>query len=62
MWAIGIDIIIITCDCFQPVAQETFISEVEIIRSEMESQEVVVEGEYASEQTMTEWGFSEYLV
>ena len=42
-------------------AKATFISEVEVIRSEMLESEVVVEGEYASVETMRSWGFSECL-
>ena len=41
------------------VIKDTFISEVEFMRSEMLESEVVIEGEYASVQTMREWGFSE---
>lgn len=49
-----------TCNLLLP--QETFVSEVEILRSEMESSEVVVEGEFASESQMEEWNFSEHSV
>lgn len=43
-------------------AKETFITEVYVIREEMKSSEVVVEGEFASEETMSEqWGWSEIL-
>ena len=41
--------------------QATFIAEVEVIRSEMLEHEVTVEGEFASEALMYEWGFSENL-
>lgn len=44
------------------LAKETFICEVEVLRSEMESSELVIEGEFASEADMADWGFSEYLV
>jgi len=37
------------------------VSEVEVLRSEMESTEVTIEGEFAAQSTMEEWGFSEYL-
>ncbi len=40
-------------------AKETFICEVEVLKSEMTACEVVVEGEFASEATMEEWGWSE---
>ena len=43
------------------IAEETFISEVEILREEMRETEVVVEGQFASEADMVEWGFSEYF-
>ena len=42
-------------------AQETFIAEVEVLRSEMMSCKLVVEGEFVSTEKMEEWGFSEYL-
>ena len=44
----------------QPKA--TFISEVEVIRAEMLENEVVIEGEYASSETMRSWGFSELFI
>ncbi|CAE7439817.1 unnamed protein product [Symbiodinium sp. CCMP2592] len=37
----------------------TFVSEVEVIRAEMLENEVIIEGEYASSETMRSWGFSE---
>jgi len=41
-------------------SQETFICEVEVLKSEMTSCEVTVEGEFVSEATMQdEWGWSE---
>ena len=36
-------------------------SEVEVLREEMKETEVVVEGEFATESKMAEWGFSEYF-
>lgn len=39
--------------------KETFIAEVEIIKSEMESSEVNVEGQYMSQAKMEEEGYSE---
>lgn len=42
-------------------AQETFINEVEIIRSELESAELVIEGQFVSVATMEEWGRTEYF-
>lgn len=42
--------------------KETFVIEVEIIKSEMESSEVVVEGEYMSTEKMEELGYSEHFV
>lgn len=44
---------------FHSPAQETFICEVEVLKSEMTSCELVVEGEFASVLTMEEWGWSE---
>ena len=44
----------------QPKA--TFISEVEVIRAEMLEKEVVIEGEYASSETMRSWGFTELSI
>ena len=44
----------------QPKA--TFISEVEVIRAEMLEEEVVIEGEYASSDTMRSWGFTELAI
>ena len=41
--------------------KETFIAEVEVLREEMRETEVVVEGEFATEAQMAEWGFSEYF-
>ncbi|CAK9056486.1 Uncharacterized protein SCF082_LOCUS30427 [Durusdinium trenchii] len=41
---------------------ETFVSEVEVLRSEMESTELTVEGEFATEADMIEWGFSEQRI
>lgn len=41
---------------------ETFVVEVEIIKSEMESSEVVVEGEYMSTEKMEELGYSEQRI
>ena len=43
------------------VAQETFICEVEIMKSELTECEVTVEGEFVSQSTMEEWGWSESL-
>lgn len=43
------------------VAQETFICEVEIIKSEMTQCELTVEGEFVSQATMEAWGWSEHL-
>lgn len=40
-------------------AQETFMCEVEVIKAEMTSCELVVEGQFVSQATMEEWGFSE---
>eukprot|EP00439_Symbiodinium_sp_Y106_P043222 s2918_g5.t1 len=40
--------------------QATFISEVEVIRAEMLENEVVIEGEYASSETMRSWGTDRY--
>ena len=54
------DMHVMTCNL--RLTQETFVSEVEILRNEMESSEVVVEGEFASESQMEEWNFSEHLV
>ena len=42
-------------------AQETFIAEVEVLREEMQSTEVVIEGEYLSHVGMTEKGMTEYF-
>ena len=44
----------------QPEA--VFVSEVEVLRSEMLESEVVIEGEYASTETMRSWGFSELSI
>ena len=43
-------------------AQETFVAEVEVMRMEMKSCDLVVEGEFWSEEKMYEMGYSEYLV
>ena len=46
----------------EPADQETFISECEVIRSELMESEVTVEGEYVSKKTMAEsWGWKESL-
>ena len=42
-------------------AQETFIAEVEVLREEMQSTEVVIEGEFLSHVDMTDKGMSEYF-
>ena len=43
-------------------AEETFVCEVEAIREEMRENEVVVEGEYITWETMIdEWGWTELL-
>ena len=42
-------------------AEETFVCEVEILKSEMTECEVVVEGQFVSEAAMEEWGWSEFL-
>ena len=42
-------------------AEETFCAEVEILRSEMQSTEIVVDGEFLSHTDMTEKGFSEHF-
>ncbi|CAL1164117.1 unnamed protein product [Cladocopium goreaui] len=42
--------------------KETFIAEVEVLREEMRETEVVVEGEFATEAQMAEWGFSEQRI
>ena len=39
--------------------QEVFISEVEVLRSELYETDVTVEGEYLSDQQMIDEGFSE---
>ena len=44
-----------------PPSQETFVAEVEVMRMEMKSCDLVVEGEFWSEEKMYEQGFSEYL-
>ena len=41
--------------------KETFICEVEVMKSELTESEVTVEGEFVSQSTMEEWGWSEYL-
>lgn len=43
-------------------SKETFVAEVEIIKSEMEASEVTVDGEYMSQDKMEELGYSEPLV
>ena len=42
-------------------AKETFLTEVEVLREELMESEVVIEGEFASEAQLMEWGFSELL-
>ena len=41
--------------------QEAFIQELEEIHETYEEDELTIEGEYASEATMLEWGWSESL-
>ncbi|CAE7894099.1 unnamed protein product, partial [Symbiodinium necroappetens] len=42
--------------------QATFISEVDVMRQQMIESEVVIEGEFASVETMQEWGFTEQRI
>ena len=53
------------CETFLPVSfppsQETFVAEVEVMRMEMKSCDLTVEGEFWSEEKMYEEGYSEYL-
>ena len=39
--------------------KETFVTEVEVLREEMRETELIVEGQFATEADMVEWGFSE---
>lgn len=43
------------------LAQETFICEVEIIREELRQCELIIEGEFVTEEEMEKWGWSERL-
>lgn len=42
-------------------AQDTFVAEVEILRSEMQSSELLVEGEFLTHDAMIEKGISEHF-
>ena len=43
------------------MSKDTFVAEVEIIRSELEETEVVIEGEFVSRDTMiNDWEWTEY--
>ena len=42
--------------------QDTFIQELEEIHESFQEDELVIEGEYATEATMVEWGWSELSV
>ena len=41
------------------IAKETFICEVEVMKSEMMECELNIEGEFVSQDTMESWGWSE---
>ena len=42
--------------------KDSFIEECELIRADLLEQELVVDGQFVTEDTMQEWGWSECLV
>lgn len=49
------------CAYSTPLAKETFCAEVEVLRQEMQSSELVIEGEFLSHDQMVQKGFSEHF-
>lgn len=42
-------------------SKETFICEVEVLRQELKECELLVEGQFASESQMEEWGYTQHF-
>lgn len=51
-----------TCIGLRFYVQDTFIQELEEIHESFQEDELVIEGEYATEEKMVEWGWSELSV